>query len=205
MNSTSDFSDLSKIILQLAKERKPQTVKQLVILVQEEVLIPEKEIVDAILELQNQGKIKLEKSPPQSQTLRLFLKTSEAIWYWATIVAGVVTALFVLTIPENLYPWIYVRNVLGIIFVLFLPGYALMKALFPGKMANRTSPGNLEIIERFSLSIGLSIALVPAVGLLLYYSPWGLNLVPVVLSLLALTLIFATVAVVRENRAHQRP
>jgi uncharacterized membrane protein len=43
------------------------------------------------------------------------------------------------------------------------------------------------------------------VGLLLYYSPWGLDLAPVVLSLLALTSIFATVAVIREKRARNQP
>jgi len=42
------------------------------------------------------------------------------------------------------------------------------------------------------------------IGLLLYYSPWGINLAPVVLSLFALTLISATAAILRENRIKKK-
>ena len=48
------------------------------------------------------------------------------------------------------------------------------------------------------MSIGLSLALVPLAGLLLNYSPWGIRVVPVTLSLLALTLVFAVAAVMRD-------
>jgi len=46
-----------------------------------------------------------------------------------------------------------------------------------------------------------SIALVPIIGLLLYYTPWGISVTPIVLSLLALTIVFATAAIIRENQA----
>jgi uncharacterized membrane protein len=97
----------------------------------------------------------------------------------------------------DFYPWIYARNIFGVIFVLFLPGYALIKALFPVNMPIKTSAENLETLERFALSIVMSIALVAIVGLLLNYSPWGIKLDAMVLSLLAVTLIFATAALVR--------
>jgi uncharacterized membrane protein len=44
----------------------------------------------------------------------------------------------------------------------------------------------------------MSIALVPIIGLLLNYTPWGIRLTPIILSLLALTIVFATAAVIRE-------
>jgi uncharacterized membrane protein len=47
----------------------------------------------------------------------------------------------------------------------------------------------------------MSIALVPIVGLILNYTPWGIRLTPITISLLALTLVFATMAVVREYLA----
>jgi hypothetical protein len=205
MSSTSKTPDLVETILRVVREEKPQTVSQLLILSKVELQISEDEIFGAILDLQNKGILKLEEQAILPRSLVSYLKTGETIWYWATIAAEAITTIFVLTISENAYPWIYLRNVLGVIFVLFLPGYALMKALFPTKIANKTSAGTLQIIERISLSIGLSIALVPAVGLLLYYSPWGLDLAPVVLSLLALTSIFATVAVIREKRVRNQP
>lgn len=92
----------------------------------------------------------------------------------------------------------YVRNVLGVIFVLFLPGYAFIKAFFPTKLPIKTSSESLDTIERVALSIGMSIALTPIVGLILYYTPLGIGLTPITLSLLALTTVFATAAVARE-------
>jgi uncharacterized membrane protein len=59
----------------------------------------------------------------------------------------------------------------------------------------------MDTIERAALSIGLSLATVPIVGLLLNYSPWGIRLTPITLSLLALTSTFATAALTREHQA----
>jgi len=77
-----------------------------------------------------------------------------------------------------------------------LPGYSLIKALFPTK--------EIDNIERTALSIGISLALVPITGLLLNYTPWGIRLTPVTLSLLALTTVFATAAIIREHQTKQK-
>jgi uncharacterized membrane protein len=90
--------------------------------------------------------------------------------------------------------------VLGAVFVLWLPGYAFIKALFPEQLPVKTSDKDLDTIERIALSVGMSLALVPMVGLLLNYTPWGIRLTPIVLSLLALTTIFATAGVIRERQ-----
>jgi uncharacterized membrane protein len=126
------------------------------------------------------------------------------VWYPATIAIATAAAAVVLLVPENLYPWIYLRNVLGLVFVLWLPGYAFIKALFPTRVPIKTSTETLDNIERIALSIGLSLALVPMIGLLLYYTPLGINLIPLVVSLFALTLILSTVAVVRESQIAQK-
>ena len=55
-----------------------------------------------------------------------------------------------------------------------------------------------EKIERVALNIGISLTLTLIIGLFLNYTPWGIQLVPIVFSLLIVTLIFATVAEVRE-------
>ena len=183
-------------------KRKPQTVKQLIAFVKEKMPIPEKEISEAILTLQTQGKIKLENQPlPTPLKLATYMKTEQALWYWVTIAIAAITVAIVFTVPEDFYPWSYLRNALGIIFVLWLPGYALIKALFPIHVPIKTSTETLDNIERIALSLGMSLALVPLIGLLLNYTPWGIRLTPIVLSLFALTLFFATVAVARENQA----
>ena len=87
-------------------------------------------------------------------------------------------------------PYVYIRYVLGSIFVLLLPGYSLIKTLFPTR--------EIDNIERTALSIGMSLALVPLVGLLLNYTPWGIRLTPVTLSLLALTTFLTITGLQRE-------
>lgn len=74
----------------------------------------------------------------------------------------------------------FLRVLFGIPMVLFIPGYALIAALFP---AGR----DLDGIERTALSFGLSIAVVPLTGLVLNYTPWGIRLDPIVLSLVILS------------------
>jgi uncharacterized membrane protein len=78
--------------------------------------------------------------------------------------------------------------------VLFLPRSTSIKAPCATQVPIKTSTENLDNIERIALSLGMSIALVPIIGLFLNYTPWGIRLTPIVLSLLALTIYFATAA-----------
>ena len=207
MGNDSKEDQLTKTITETIKERKPQTVKELTRLVKERLPTEEqKKILDHILKLQNEGKIKLTKQPTAVPTeFSLYLVTEQALWYWITIATAVITAIIVFAIPEDLYPWVYTRYVLGAIFVLWLPGYTFIKTLFPVelpvKFSAKTSNENLDTIERIALSIGMSLALVPIAGLLLNYTPWGIRQTPIVLSLLTLTVIFATAGILREHQA----
>jgi uncharacterized membrane protein len=88
------------------------------------------------------------------------------------------------------------RIVLGIPLVLFIPGYALIAALFPGC-------SDLDGIERAALSFGLSIALVPLTGLALNYTPWGIRLDPVMTCLSILTVALCLIAQYRRARLPQ--
>jgi len=180
-------------IIQIVEEAKPKNVEQLIRLVKEKFPLPEQEIISRILYLQEKEKIHLK--PHQTltpQKLTTYLHSSQASWYWTIIILTSTTILLVFTIPENAFPLIYARYILGSIFVLWLPGYTFIKALFPEK--------ELDSIERVALSIGMSLALVPITGLLLNYTPWGIRLTPITLSLLALTLTFATAAIIREQQ-----
>jgi uncharacterized membrane protein len=61
------------------------------------------------------------------------------------------------------------------VFVLFLPGYAATAALFPEN-------DQIDGIERVALSFGLSIAIVPLIGLALNFTPFGIRLDPILAS-----------------------
>ncbi|WP_135605987.1 DUF1616 domain-containing protein [Methanococcoides sp. NM1] len=106
------------------------------------------------------------------------------------VIALVILTCIFITIPTlSNTP---IRTALGLPMVLFLPGYALIAALFPGK-------DDLDGIERLALSFGLSIAVVPLIGLALNYTPWGIRLFPILISLSAFTVIMCAVAVFRRN------
>ena len=52
-------------------------------------------------------------------------------WFWIILFLSILTVVLVFTIPENLIPQIYARSVLGIMFLLYFPGYVLIKAIYP--------------------------------------------------------------------------
>jgi uncharacterized membrane protein len=84
------------------------------------------------------------------------------------------------------------RVALGLPFVLFFPGYTLVSALYPRR-------DDLDGIDRLALSLGLSLAVVPLVGLILNYTPWGIRLAPIVVSL-TLFVAGCSVAAARHRR-----
>ncbi len=107
----------------------------------------------------------------------------------AAVILVVATLLFTLLPPLSDTP---VRIPLGLMMVLFVPGYTLIAALFPRK-------GDLDGIERVALSFGLSIAVVPLMGLGLNYTPWGIRLTPVVVSISIFTLAMSAVSYLRRT------
>ncbi len=83
------------------------------------------------------------------------------------------------------------------VFALFTPGYLTSKILFP-----RTS--NLGSVERFVLSVGLSIVIVMFVGLLLNFTSWGIRLTPIVISLTIFNTVFVSLALVVGYNSSRR-
>jgi uncharacterized membrane protein len=145
-----------------------------------------------------------------------------------------------------------VRVVVGLVFVLFVPGYAFIAALFPeageppttaGPVADAGGPdaaesksaaddeesasaaddeesapdaeagafdtnangnGNglgdrgIDGIERTALSFGLSIAVVPLIGLALNFTPFGIRLVPILVTISLFTVLASVLAALRR-------
>ena len=109
------------------------------------------------------------------------------------LLAAILTSLLILIFTLTPLSSLPVRIPLGLAMVLFVPGYSLIAALFPGKT-------DLDGIERVALSFGLSIAVVPLIGLGLNYTPWGIRLVPVVVSLAVFTLAMSLAAHLRRRQ-----
>ncbi len=64
-------------------------------------------------------------------------------------------------------------HILAILLVLFVPGYVFVASLFP----NDTE---IDWTERVALSVGLSITVVPLLGFILNFTPWGIRYEPIV-------------------------
>jgi len=106
-----------------------------------------------------------------------------------------VTSLVILTDIFVLIPALnesLMRTALSLFLVIFLPGYALIAMLFPEKTG-------LESIERMALSIGLSVAIVPLIGLGLNFTSWGIKEIPLLSSLSVFTLLLSVLAYLRRR------
>jgi len=106
------------------------------------------------------------------------------------IIAYTILTVIFIIVPPLSNTWI--RTVLGLPMVLFFPGYALIAALFSKK-------DDLDGIERIALSFGLSIAVVPLLGLGLNYTPWGIRLIPILVTLVIFTLIMCAITIYRRS------
>jgi uncharacterized membrane protein len=92
----------------------------------------------------------------------------------------------------------YIRYVLGFIFIVFFPGYCLVNILFLGK--NR-----LDFVETLVLSIALSFGLTGLIGLFLGLSPIGINFGSITISLGATVLALAVIAFIRKSKEKELP
>lgn len=165
------------------------------------------------------------------------------------------TAVVVLTLLTLLTVFVPVINEtplrvgFGLVFVLFLPGYAFIAALFPeagsareptesaqptaqtepddpeqierprpvpgtdaaasddkaaqfgdgiAVVDNKGARSGIDGIERVALSFGLSIAIVPLIGLVLNFTPWGIRLLPIVITVSVFTLLSVVIAAQRR-------
>ncbi|MDO5845135.1 MAG: DUF1616 domain-containing protein [Methanocorpusculum sp.] len=109
----------------------------------------------------------------------------------------IVIALWLILAIATIYiPFInetFIRVIFTVPVILFIPGYVLIAALFPEKKS-------IDGIERFALSVGLSIAVVPLIGLVLNYTPFGIRLDPIVISLVIFTVIMMIITFYRRAR-----
>lgn len=90
--------------------------------------------------------------------------------------------------PSNI-----LRIVLGLPLVLFFPGYTLMLALFPKKEG-------IGSIERVALSFGISIAVVPLIGLILHYTEWGITLESTLYSVASFIFVTSIISWLRRKQ-----
>ncbi|MGD0176590.1 MAG: DUF1616 domain-containing protein [Candidatus Bathyarchaeia archaeon] len=174
-----------------ALRKHPATVGELVREVQSENDVDEVDLFDTIKSMVHEQAIALLSPTYEIATFLDYLFTiTLSGWLWATLIAIALT-LPVVAITPDIFPLNVPRWALGSIFVLFLPGYSLLQLLFPKE-------SDLDMLERFALDVGVSLALVPLIGLMLNFTPWGIRLIPIMASLAGFTIIVSVGAAVRK-------
>ena len=136
------------------------------------------------------GKIKIKDPNPPRDFMEYLIRLEYSLWAWTTIAILVLT-LFTIFFSDIIHPLIYFRYILGSVAVLFLPGYVTIETLYPREK-------DLGPLERLALSIGLSLAIVPLIGLVLNYTPWGIRLEPIVSSLTIYVIVLVFIGSYRK-------
>ena len=186
---------LKQLIAQRINAENPRTVKDLFQIVkQRRPTTSEEEFIQTIKELKERGMLELKQPPLKVNSYSDYVRIqNENTWFYLVVLATVVTILTIYVLPSK-YPLIVFRWIIGSIFVLYLPGFVTVQALFPeGK--------ELDNIERLALAIGLSLAITPLIGLLLNYTPWGIRLNPILAALSLFTLSLAATGTYRKYLA----
>jgi uncharacterized membrane protein len=119
------------------------------------------------------------------------LRKNEFILLWAAIFF----LLILIVMGEKSSSGIFgiIRLILGCLFVLIIPGYALTVVLFPGAI-------DIGLLQRLSISIGISIALLSIMALILDHLTWGITLWPVAIFLTSFTFVMTLLALFRRHR-----
>jgi uncharacterized membrane protein len=97
-----------------------------------------------------------------------------------------VVSIFIPVLNESPF-----RIIIALPIAIFIPGYCLTAALFPSRQ-------DIDGMERIALSIGLSIMVVPLIGLWLNYTIWGIRLTPILITLIIFTVLMALIAQYRR-------
>lgn len=185
---------LKELITQRIRAESPRTVRDLFEIVRKRrPSLSEYEFIQSINELKDSGTLELESPVPRVDSYLAYLKIQdENAWFHLVMSAVLATFLSIYILPST-YPLVIFRWIVGSIFVLSLPGYVTIQALFPeGK--------ELDSVERFALTVGLSLAITPLIGLLLNYTPWGIRLDPIVAALSIFTFGTAIIGTYRRYR-----
>ena len=173
------------------KMKHPATVQELAQILVAGGILSEEDFVKVVKEMAAGGSLILREPVHEIESPWDYLLTpSLSVWLWVTLGITILAVTAVLLTPD-IFPVVVIRWLLGSILVLFLPGYALLQLLFP-------KPSEMDSLERFALEIGLSLALVPLIGLVLNYTPWGIRFIPTTMSLSAFTIIFLLAAATRK-------
>lgn len=111
------------------------------------------------------------------------------------VLFSVLAAAGILVLDVTVTP---IRVALALPLVLLLPGYAFVSALFPEPPAE--DGGGFGTLERIALSVALSLAIVSMIAYVANFSPYGITVLPIAVAVVAWTVSFSLLALLRRAR-----
>jgi hypothetical protein len=161
--------------------------------------VPESVTLRIIQDLAREGKVVLN-LPGAAEAVMApvpsfagYLKSAFALDLWCTLLLLALGIVTTFTIPSDLFPVVVVRWVFAGLLLVFVPGFAFIRALYPFDRF-------IDRWERLALSCGLSLALAILVAFALNFTPWGITPVPVATGLALITVLSILVATYRRAR-----
>lgn len=92
--------------------------------------------------------------------------------------------------------WTPARLALSLPLVLLVPGYALVSALFP----EHGGDSGFSTLERLVLSMALSLAVVSITAYFVNFTPYGIQLAPLLVGVVGWSVVFAVIGLLRRAR-----
>jgi uncharacterized membrane protein len=126
---------------------------------------------------------------------------------WDLVAVALATLVAAAAVYVRAFPGSAIRIAVVLPLLLFLPGYALVSALYVRAAADRSAvevrtvphlDRGLDPRTRVILSVVASAALVPLVALALNFTPYGIRRVPVLAALCLLTVLLLGLAAIRR-------
>ncbi|MBC2764100.1 MAG: DUF1616 domain-containing protein, partial [ANME-2 cluster archaeon] len=108
---------------------------------------------------------------------------------YLVLLTNFLAILFILIPP---FSETFLRIPLALVLLLFLPGYVFIAAMFPGR--------DISVIERFTMSVGLSIAITVFDGFAISITVWRFRPTSIVVSLTLIILFFVIITYFMRKR-----
>src|SRR2546428_7117485 len=162
---------------------KPIPLDRLVSECSNELSYKSDKVISKIIGLQADRKILIREPVPYRRFLD-YLLSPLSVWFWELLVATLASIGLVFASSGVA---LYLRYIFGSLLVLFLPGYSLVGFIYSKKE-------DIDYLTRTSVSFVMSLAITTLVGLALNFTPFGITLVAVAISLSTVTigLLFLT-------------
>jgi uncharacterized membrane protein len=124
---------------------------------------------------------------------KIGLEQRQILWQdFRLILLGAIVLFLLLVLGEGLSFLRWLRILLGLAYILLIPGYCLTMALFPRR-------NELSRLDRLGLSIGLSVACVSILAPVLDRTQWGIRFWSILLGEYGVTILLIAMTIWRRS------